>query len=162
MMSEQQLVIFSLAGEDFGVEIGIVESIIKMQPVTLVPHAPEFVEGITNLRGVVLPVVDLRKRFSLPAVAVTKDSRIVVVVINDLKVGMIVDGVSEVLRIHADMIDPPSPLVTSVDTDFLKGIAKLEERLIILLDLRRVLTPSEKTALAKSAALEKALAAAPA
>jgi purine-binding chemotaxis protein CheW len=121
---EQQLVIFELARECYSVEIATVEGIIKMQAITMVPHAPPFVEGVTNLRGIVLPVIDLRKRFGLARQAEAKDSRIVVAVMGGRKVGMIVDGVSEVLRVPADVIEPPSPLVTTVDTTFIKGIAK--------------------------------------
>jgi len=140
---EQQLVIFELANEFYGVDITTVESIIKLQPITVVPHAPPFVEGVTNLRGAVLPVMDLRKRFGLARQDQTKNSRIVVVVMGGLKVGIVVDGVSEVLRVTADAIEPPSPLVTSVDSAFITGIAKVAERLIILLDLSKVLSLQE-------------------
>jgi len=144
---EQQLVIFELSNEFYGVEIGTVEAIIKIQPITAVPHAPPFVEGVTNLRGTVLPVLDLRKRFGQPAQTATKDSRIVVAVMGALKVGMVVDGVSEVMRVPEDAIEPPSPLVTTVETTFLKGIAKVAERLIILLDLGKVLSVQEQAQL---------------
>jgi purine-binding chemotaxis protein CheW len=144
---EKQLVIFELANEFYGVDIAAVEGIIKMQPITVVPHAPPFVVGVTNLRGAVLPVMDLRKRFGLPAQAETKDSRIVTVVMGSLKVGIVVDGVSEVLRIPDEAIEPPSPLVTTVETTFLQGIAKVAERLIILLDLSKVLTLQEQAQL---------------
>ncbi len=144
---EQQLVLFELARECYGVAIATVESIIKLQPITVVPHAPAFVEGVTNLRGAVLPVLDLRKRFGLPPQPATKDSRIVVVMLNGLKVGMVVDGVSEVLRVSEDAIEPPSPLVMSVDTTFIKGIAKVAQRLIILLDLSQVLSAQEQSQL---------------
>jgi len=141
---EQQLVIFELAKEFYGVDISTVEAIIKMQPITAVPHAPAFVEGVTNLRGAVLPVMDLRKRFGLSPQAETKDSRIVVVVMGGLKVGIVVDGVSEVLRVGEDSIEPPSPLVSTVDSEFITGIAKVAERLIILLDLSKVLSVQDQ------------------
>ena len=141
---EQQLVIFELANEFYGVEIATVEGIIKMQPITAVPHAPPFVEGVTNLRGAVLPVIDLRKRFGLAQQPPTRDSRIVVVVMGQLKVGIVVDGVSEVLRVPDEAIEPPSPLVTTVDSSFIKGIAKIAERLIILVALSKVLTAAEQ------------------
>jgi len=144
---EQQLVIFELSNEFYGVEIGTVEGIIKMQPITAVPHAPPFVEGVTNLRGTVLPVMDLRKRFGQPPQTATKDSRIVVAVMGTLKVGMVVDGVSEVLRVADDAIEPPSPLVTTVETTFIQGIAKVGERLIILLELSKVLSVQEQAQL---------------
>jgi len=149
---EQQLVIFELAKEFYGVDISTVEAIIKMQPITAVPHAPAFVEGVTNLRGAVLPVMDLRKRFGLSSQAETKDSRIVVVVMGGLKVGIVVDGVSEVLRVGEDSIEPPSPLVSTVDSEFITGIAKVAERLIILLDLSKVLSVQEEAQLPAFAA----------
>jgi purine-binding chemotaxis protein CheW len=93
---ENQIVVFEIGSEDFGVEISSVESIIKMQPVTRLPHTPEFVEGVTNLRGKVLPVIDLRKRFGLPPKEADKNSRIIVVSLGETETGMIVDAVSEV------------------------------------------------------------------
>jgi purine-binding chemotaxis protein CheW len=118
-----------------------------MQTITVVPHAPRFVEGVTNLRGSVLPVVDLRKRFGLAQDAVDKDGRIVVVSLSGAKVGMIVDAVSEVLRISDGAIEPPPPMVTTVDSAFITGIAKVNERLIILLDLGKVLSLQEQAGL---------------
>jgi purine-binding chemotaxis protein CheW len=141
---EDQLVVFMLAKEHYGVRIAAVESIIKLQPITAVPCSPAFVEGVTNLRGRVLPVIDLRKRFNLPAEESTKDTRIVVVEMSGTLVGMIVDAVSEVLRVPAESVEPPSPIMTTVDSAFITGIAKVGERLIILLDLEKVLSPEEK------------------
>nr|MBP7694238.1 chemotaxis protein CheW [Anaerolineales bacterium] len=145
---EHQLVVFDLNGEHYGVDIAAVEGIIKMQAITVVPQAPRFVEGVTNLRGKVLPVIDLRRRFGLAAEAATKDTRIVVVEMNGTTVGIVVDGVSEVLRVNSDTIEPPSPIVTTVDSAFIRGIAKVGERLVILLDLAKVLSLSEQNALA--------------
>jgi len=149
---EQQLVIFELADEQYGLDISGVESIIKMQGITSVPQAPKFVEGVTNLRGVVLPVIDLRKRFGLEKVDRTKETRIVVVEMGDTTVGMVVDAVTEVLRVSSEAIEPPSPLVTTVDSSFITGIAKVEGRLIILLDLGKVLSLQEQSQLQKVAA----------
>lgn len=144
---ELQLVIFDLAQETFGVDISVVESIIKMQEITKVPRSPEFVEGVTNLRGKVLPVMDLRKRLGMAAEVSTKDSRIVVIDLHDTYIGMIVDSVNEVLRINAEAVEPPPPMVASIDTEFMRGIAKLDGRLVILLDLEKVLTVDEESAL---------------
>ena len=140
---EQQLVVFEVANEHYGVDIAAVESIIKVQTITKVPHAPAFVEGITNLRGTVLPVIDLRKRFGLAAVESDRDTRIVVVDVNGTKVGMVVDGVSEVLRVPSEAIEPPSPIVVTTASQFVTGIAKVGERLVILVDLGRVLSVEE-------------------
>ena len=110
----------------------------------LVPGAPEFVEGVINLRGKVIPVLDLRKRFHLNVSEHTRSSRIVVVELSNQTIGLIVDGVSEVLRIPADQVDPPSPLVAGIDSRYLRGIAKLENRLIVLLDIDKVLSILEQ------------------
>jgi purine-binding chemotaxis protein CheW len=153
---ENQIVVFELNSEYFGVDIAKVESIIKMQPITQMPHTSSFVEGVTNLRGKVLPVIDLRKRFSLPAEEFTKDTRIVVVEIpatasgigvKGTMVGIVVDGVSEVLRVNTEAVEPPSPIVTTVDSLFICGIAKIAERLVILLDVDKVLSADEKASL---------------
>jgi purine-binding chemotaxis protein CheW len=140
---ERQLVIFQLADEFYGVDIAHVDGIVKMQSITRVPHSPDFVEGVTNLRGVVLPVVDLRKRFGLEVGALSKESRIINIVEAGMKVGMIVDSVSEVLTVSDTVIEETPRLVTSVDSMFITGIAKLDNRLIILLDLAKVLRPDE-------------------
>jgi purine-binding chemotaxis protein CheW len=147
---ERQLVIFNLAAlrrEFYGVDIAAVEGIIKMQTITGVPHAPRFVEGVTNLRGKVLPVIDLRRRFGLAPAEATKDSRIVTVDVAGQKVGMVVDGVSEVMRVSDEAIEPPSPIVTTVDSAFITGIAKVADRLILMLDLGQVLTLDEQAQL---------------
>jgi len=144
---EQQLVIFELGVENFGVDIGTVEGIIKMQELTRVPHAPGFVEGVTNLRGSVLPVVDLRKRFGMPTCEATRETRIVVINIDGVKVGMVVDSVSEVLTIDDKSVEPTPPMVTTLDSAFIIGIAKLDGRLVILLDLEKVLSSGEKAKL---------------
>lgn len=144
---ERQLVVFDLGGEHFGVDIVAVDGIVDMMEITRVPQSPEFVEGVTNLRGSILPVIDLRKRLRLPVLDRTKETRIVVVNMDGLKVGMVVDAVSEVLTISDDVIEPPPPSITSVDTAFITGIAKVAPRLIILLDLVKVLSMEEKAAL---------------
>lgn len=144
---ENQLVVFKLANEYYGVDIALVESIIKMQALVAVPHAPDFIEGVTNLRGVVLSVVDLRKRFGLPNIEANKDTRIIVVEINNLTVGMIVDAVTEVLRLQEETIQPPPPLMVTAASAFITGIAKIDDRLVILLDLKKVLSIEEATQL---------------
>ena len=148
---EQQLVVFELGAELYGVEIARVHEIIRLQTVTRVPRAPAFVEGVINLRGKVIPVVDLRRRFGLPSAEHTRSTRIVVVEIGDQVVGIVVDGVSEVLRVNTATVEPPSPVVAGIDSEYLHGIAKLPERLVILLDLDRVLAREERSALAAAA-----------
>jgi purine-binding chemotaxis protein CheW len=147
-IGEEQVVVLELAGEAYGVEIGRVEEIIRMQAITRIPNGPAFIEGVTNLRGRVIPVLDLRKRFGLPATEQTRRSRIVVGELGQHTVGLVVDGVSEVLLVSADAVEPPSTLVTTADSAFLRGVAKLGERLILLLDLSRILTRAEQEDLA--------------
>src|SRR5690348_1278092 len=111
---EQQLVVFQLGAELYGVEIARVHEIIRLQTVTRVPRAPAFVEGVINLRGKVIPVVDLRRRFGLPMAEHTRSSRIVVVEIGEQVVGVVVDAVSEVLRVNGATVEPPSPVVAGI------------------------------------------------
>ena len=141
---ERQLVVFQLGAELYGCEISRVHEIIRLQSVTKVPRAPAFVEGVINLRGKVIPVVDLRRRFGLPTADHTRASRIVVVEIGDQVVGIVVDGVSEVLRVNSAIVEPPSPVVAGIDSEYLHGIAKLADRLVILLDLDRILAREER------------------
>jgi len=141
---ESQLVVFELENEAYGVDIAVVEGIIKMQEITRLPRAPHFMEGITNLRGAVVPVIDLRKRFGLPPQEPTRDTRIVIANMNGTQVGLIVDAVSQVIRVPQDAIEPPPQLTMTVNSAFIKSVAKLEKRLVILLDLDKVLSAEEK------------------
>lgn len=144
---ERQLVVFQLGAEFYGVDIARVHEIIRLQTITRVPRAPAFVEGVINLRGKVIPVVDLRRRFGLESSEHTRASRIVVVEIGDNVVGVIVDGVSEVLRVTGASIEPPSPVVAGIESEYIYGIARLDDRLVILLDLDRVLVLADRRAL---------------
>lgn len=145
----EQLVVFELANEHYGVDISAVNTIIRMQEITEVPRTPRFVEGVINLRGSIIPVIDLRKRFGLPTGEITKASRIVVVEAASQMIGMVVDAVAETLRLTCDSIEPPSPVVVSVDSEYLRGIGKQNDRLVILLDLDKVLSAKESESLAK-------------
>ena len=149
---EMQLVIFELANESYGIDIAVVESIIKMQAITQLPQTPVYVKGVTNLRGSVLPVIDLRTRFALAEEKETRQTRIIIVTMAGVKVGVVVDGVSEVLRVSDDLIEPLPPMVNTVNSVFLKGIVRLENRLIILLELGKVLDLKEQEALVALAA----------
>ena len=139
-----QLVIFQLGGEEFGVEIVKVQEIIRMPEITQIPQSPDFVEGVINLRGQVIVVVNLDKRFNLNQKEVDENSRIIVVEIDNNVVGMIVDSVNEVLRIPNSSVEPAPDLVLSqISRDYLKGVGKIDDRLLILLDLARVMTIEE-------------------
>ncbi len=144
---ERQIVVYQVGGEEFGSDIASVDSIIRMQPLSRIPHSPFFVEGITNLRGSILPVVDLRKRFGMPVGEISNETRIVVINFENLKLGMIVDAVLEVVTADEASVEAPPPMVTTVKGEFISGIFKIEERLVILLDLGKVLAPSEQDSL---------------
>ena len=146
----EQLVVFELASEHYGVDIGAVNTIIRMQEITSIPGAASYVDGVINLRGSIIPVIDLKKRFALPASGHTKASRIVVVEAGGQMIGMTVDAVAETLRLPSNTIEPPSPVISSVDSDYLRGVGKQEGRLVILLDLDKVLTKREFEALSKT------------
>jgi purine-binding chemotaxis protein CheW len=140
---EQQVVVFSPANEYSGIDIAAVDGIIKMQPITMLPHMPEYVEGILNLRGTVIPVINLHKRFGFVPQPSTNDTRFVSIVLDRTRVGMMVNGVSAVLTISEADIDPAPPMVTTTNSNIIIGIAKVDERLIILLDLNQALKRKE-------------------
>lgn len=143
-----QLASFELAAEEYAVDIASVQEIVRMTTVTRVPRAPSFVEGVVNLRGKIVPVIDLRRRFGLASLEATKATRIIIVEVLGKTVGLIVDAVREVLRLGSEAIEPTPDLVTNrVDTAYFKGVGKLEDRLIILLDLNRLLTAEEVSGL---------------
>ena len=131
-----QLVTFKLDNEEFAVNILEVQEINRMTEITKMPSSPHHVEGVVNLRGRVIPVVSLRKKLGLAEKANNEHSRIMIMDIQGNTMGLIVDAVSEVLRIPSDIVEPPPPLSTGSSTDYIKGVAKLEDRLIMLVDLK--------------------------
>lgn len=142
-----QLVTFRLGNEEFSLDILRVQEIIRHMELTRVPRTPDFVDGVINLRGRVIPVLDLRKRFGLPSEERTNETRIIVVDVDNKTVGLKVDAVSEVLRLPADTVEPAPAIVTGVESDYIKGVGKLEGRLLILLDVEKILTRTERDAL---------------
>lgn len=147
---EKQLVIFELGAEYFGIDIATVEGINKMLDITKIPQAPSYMEGITNLRGSVLPVIDLQKRFGMELQERTNETRIMVANVDGVKIGMVVSAVSEVLTIEDNIIEPPPPMVSNVNSEFIIGVAKIDKRLVILLDLAKVLSVEEKKQVTKA------------
>ncbi len=139
-----QLVSFVIENEEFGVDILKVQEIIRTVEITRVPKAPEFVEGVINLRGKIVPVVDLRKRFGIARKERDNETRIIVVELVDKVVGFLVDKVKEVIRVEKSIIEPPPELTTNISTNYITGVAKLQDRLLILLDLDRVLSSDEQ------------------
>jgi purine-binding chemotaxis protein CheW len=139
-----QVVVFQLNKELYGADIAVVREVVPLQRVTRVPRTPDYVEGVINLRGRVIPVIDLRRRLGLPSGQVTKATRIAVGEVDGDQVGMIVDAVEEVLRVPASAVEPPSSLLAQLDRDNVLGVAKVGDRLITLLDLARILVREER------------------
>ena len=140
---ETQIVVFALGDERYGLEIAAVYEIIRPQPITAVPQAPASVVGVINLRGRIIPVVDLRFRFGLPDAVAGPGSRIVVCEANADRVGLMVDGVSEVLMVPEEAIEPTPEVAVGPGTDHVRGVAKLEDQMIILLDLKYLFPAGE-------------------
>ncbi len=139
-----QVVSFKLGSEEYGVDIAQVQEINRMVAITHVPRAPQFMEGVINLRGQLIPIIDLRTRFGMPRAENTKNTRIVVTEVGTKRVGMVVDSVSEVLRLPVAQIEAAPDMITGVDTEYIRGVGKIEDRLIILLDLARIISTAEK------------------
>jgi purine-binding chemotaxis protein CheW len=141
-----QLVSFRLGQEEYGIEITKVQEIILMGEITRVPQTPEYIKGLINLRSTVIPIVDLRLRFGLPRGEQTDETRIMVVNVAGKTIGIIVDAVSEVLRISHEQIAPPPPTVAGLGREYLTGLVKLDNRLLILLDIDKILTREQAAA----------------
>jgi len=141
---ECQLVVFLIGDEEFGVDIKQVREIVRLREITRMPKSPKFIEGVVNLRGQVVSVVDLAKRLEIPSLPKGENSRIIVIEVETNTVGMIVDSVSEVLRLPLENIeDVPALIETAVPEHYIQGVGKLKDRLLVLLDLNKVLTSEE-------------------
>jgi purine-binding chemotaxis protein CheW len=138
-----QLVSFTLAKELYGIEITKVREIILITDITRIPEAPHFLKGLINLRSTVIPVIDLRARFGLPEGELNDESRIMVLQACGKTIGVVVDAVSEVLRVKHDQIAPPPPTVAGLGRDYLSGLVKLDDRLLILLDIDKIFGEEE-------------------
>ena len=138
-----QLVSFFIGNEEFGVDILYVQEINRMSQVTKVPNSPDFVDGVINLRGRVIPVIDLRLRLGMPKKEPDKNTRIIVMEVTGKTVGFIVDSVNEVLRIPKNVTEAPPDLAVGVNSEFIKSVGKLEDRLLILIDLEKILSKEE-------------------
>ncbi|MDI6602154.1 MAG: chemotaxis protein CheW [Thermoanaerobacteraceae bacterium] len=148
-MAEKQVVVFKLLGEEYCVDIMKVVEIIRMQEITKLPDAPRFVEGVINLRGKIIPVIDLKKRFNLQEGGINEDTRIIITNADSKTIGFIVDNVTEVLRLNEEDIESIDNVTVGIDKDYIQGIGKLDKRLLIMLDLNKVLTKEEKISLKK-------------
>lgn len=145
---QTRLVLFDLCGEAYGIGLGTVQEVIKPGGVTRIPQTPGFVEGVINLRGAFVPVVDLGKRFGLGAVTPGRQARILIVELEDQLIGVAVDGVAEVASVDSDEIEPPSPLIRSaIKSGYLEGFVELNGALVKILNMERVFSPEELAAL---------------
>lgn len=141
-----ELVAFNLDDENYAIEIKYIQEIIRMQEITDVPHSETFILGVINLRGQVIPVIDLKKKFNLGNFADSGTTRVIVVETDLFVVGMVVDSVSEVLRLDRDNIEPPSPVIASIETDYIRGVGKVDGKMVVILELEKVLGKSSTVA----------------
>jgi purine-binding chemotaxis protein CheW len=142
----EHLATFFLAGEEYGVDVRLVQEIIRVSEITQVPRAPEFIKGVINLRGRIIPVIDLKRKLSLGSVEVARETRIVVVKLKERLIGLLVDGASQVLKVPVSVIEDAPDEVVEIDANAVRGVAKLDKRLIILIDLFRILAPELREA----------------
>lgn len=145
----RQFITFAVGSEAYGLELLRVREVIRVRDITWLPKAPEFVRGIINLRGDVIPIVDLRQRFGLRSVEETGHTRVIVVEMEGRLTGLVVDSASQVARIPADQIDPPPPLLDGSSNAFITGVGKLESSLVVLLNPDAILTAGEKAVLSE-------------
>ncbi len=139
-----QLVTFKLGSEEFAVDILKVQEINKMMNITKIPNAPAFIEGVINLRGKIIPIVDLRKRLGFKDQEYDKSTRIIVVELDGLVLGFIVDSASEVLRIPENTIEPPPTMIADIESEYIEGVGKVDDRLLILLELKKIFSSPER------------------
>jgi purine-binding chemotaxis protein CheW len=144
MGEEKKVIVFALGSEEYGVEVDKVRTIERMQPMTRVPKVPAFINGVINLRGVVIPIIDLRARFGLDLAEYNDNTRIIIVSAEEYEVGLIVDSANDVIDLDSDEINSPPEIVGGIKAKYLDGIARVgENRLLVLLNLERVLDKSE-------------------
>lgn len=140
---EIKIIVFKLKDEEYGVDVKQVKSIERMEKITRVPNTPPYVMGVINLRGIVIPIIDLRNRFGFEQDDYNEHTRIIIVKVEDIEVGLIVDAANDVLDIPTNLIEPAPKVVGGVESVYIYGVAKISDRLLILLNLDKVLNPNE-------------------
>ncbi|CRF31731.1 chemotaxis protein CheW [Brachyspira intermedia] len=138
------LVTFRLGSGEYAIDIMQAKEIIKMEKITLIPNAPDFVEGVINLRGNIIPIIDLKKRFNLEETEGDKNTGIIIVKIEDVDMGIIIDSISKVVSISNSDIQPPPPMLSGIGQKYIKGVGKLEDKLLVVLDLEKLFTTDEE------------------
>ncbi|OQA66413.1 MAG: purine-binding chemotaxis protein [Candidatus Diapherotrites archaeon ADurb.Bin253] len=146
-VDELQVVVFALDNSYYGVHILKVQEIIKMTEITKLPNTPNFIEGVVNLRGKIIPVMDLRKRFGLESIKIDDSWKILILKDEEMQFGVMVDQISEVEKVPVSIIEVPPKVVSGVNGKFINGIAKTEKKLLILLDIDKILNEEEQNML---------------
>ena len=134
-----KVIVFQLHNEEYALPVEYIGAIERIHPITRVPRAEEFVKGVINLRGVIIPIIDLRLRFGMPEMELSEENRIIIVNKNGFEVGLIVDTASDVIDLEMDKMEPKPEVVGSVAANYIDGVIKVEDRLLILLDLEKIL-----------------------
>ncbi len=148
-MTDNQFVVFMLGDEKYGVDILRVGTISEYLDITRVPDAPSYVEGMINLRGDIIPVINLKNRFAIPATEISEETRIIIYSIDGIDIGFIVDEASQVLRIDEKNIEPTPSLIKGEGREYIAGVGKHENEIIILLDFAKILSDDERQAVTK-------------
>ncbi|SDJ99695.1 chemotaxis protein CheW [Sediminibacillus albus] len=143
MENTAKTIIFQLKEQQYGVDIQQVRSIERLQDVTEVPNTSDFIKGIINLRGEVIPIIDLKERLNIGNQAHTIETRVLIIDIENVTAGLIVDEAKDVVDIDPSIIDPAPQMVSGIDQEYIKGVAKLEAGLLILLDFKKILDQDE-------------------
>ena len=141
---DMKVIVFQLMDKEYAIGVDAVQAIEKIISITRVPKTPSYVKGVLNLRGVVTPIVDLRERFGLATKEMDDSSRIIIVNLDEYDVGLIVDAANDVLDIPVESIEPQPEVVGSIESDFISGVAKIEKRLFVMLNLEKVLEPVKR------------------
>lgn len=145
-MSENQYVVFKLGKEEYGIDIMNVKEIGSYKETVKVPNTPKFIDGIINYRGKVIPIINLKKRFNLENTEINADTRVIIINLNEKQIGFVVDEASQTVRLNDNEIDPAPDIISNIDRKYIIGVGKLsEERLLIIIDLEKVLNDSEKS-----------------
>ncbi len=147
--SEEKVVVFNIGDEEYAAEINQVERILEFEKITRIPDAPEFLKGVINYQDKIVPVIDLKVRFNLPETSIKEESKIIIAKHDEGDVGLIIDGVSQVLDVPSESITPPPDIIAGIVKEYIKAIIKLDKRIVILLDLGRILSFNERKELNK-------------
>lgn len=148
--SEIQLILFDINNVEYALNINSISEIIKLTPINPLPGAPEFIRGVINLRGKIIPIVDLRERFIVKTLQFTKKTRVIIANVQNNEIGLIVDAVTDVIGLQSDKIEPPLAVIEGLKMEYVEGIIKFKNKLIIIINIEKILTSNEKLILKES------------